>query len=79
MNIIVKHIIGGVIFLAVSVGAAFGAFKYGEYVGNERATEELNRFKGILSKTEETKSFLISLLSHLIINTKAPPIKAINK
>ena len=55
MNIIVKHIIGGVIFLAVSVGAAFGAFKYGEYVGNERATEELNRFKGILSKTEETK------------------------
>lgn len=41
MNIIVKHIIGGVIFLAVSVGAAFGAFKYGEYVGNERATEEL--------------------------------------
>ena len=55
MNIIVKHIIGGVIFLAVSVGAVFGAFKYGEYVGNERATEELNRFKGILSKTEETK------------------------
>lgn len=54
MNIIVKHIIGGVIFLAVSVGAAFGAFKYGEYVGNERATEELNRFKGILSKTEES-------------------------
>ena len=40
MNIIVKHIIGGVIFLAVSVGAAFGAFKYGKYVGNERATEE---------------------------------------
>ena len=55
MNIIVKHIIGGVIFLAVSVGAAFWAFKYGEYVGNERAMEELNRFKGILSKTEETK------------------------
>ena len=32
MNIIVKHIIGGVIFLAVSVGAAFGAFASCELV-----------------------------------------------
>lgn len=55
MNIIIKHIIGGVLFLTVSAGAALGAFKYGEHIGNERATEELNRFKDILSKTEETK------------------------
>ena len=51
MNIIVKHIIGGVIFLVFSVGTAFGAFKYGEwwfyvdsYGYHQRSDDNYDRF-----------------------------------
>lgn len=55
MGIAAKHIVSVILALIVFAGSVFGAFKYGEYIGDKNSTEELNRFKNILSKTEETK------------------------